>query len=75
MIDNQQYHRRLRARHMPESQVKSKDESWLVWLRRAAGRSVGWVPRVPVWSQIAAATVLVGFSVVRNLPAVPGLRG
>jgi hypothetical protein len=55
--------------------VAAISASWLVWLRQAAGRPVGWVPRIPVWTQVAAATVLVGFAVVRNLPAIPGLRG
>lgn len=48
---------------------------WATWLVQAAGRPVRWVARVPVWTQVAAGTVLVAFAVVRNLPAVPGLRG
>lgn len=48
---------------------------WLTWLAAAAGRRVQWVSRVPVAAQVAAGTILVGFAVVRNLPAVPGLRG
>ena len=49
--------------------------SWIAWFRQSAGRSVTWTSRVPVWSQILAGALLVGFAVVRNLPGVPGLRG
>ena len=49
--------------------------SWLMWLRQAAGRSVTWFTRVPVWSQVVAGVVLVAFAVIRNLPGVTGLRG
>jgi hypothetical protein len=48
---------------------------WLTWLRQAAGRSAMWVARIPLWTQVVAGGVLVGFAVVRNLPVVPGLRG
>lgn len=49
--------------------------SWLAWLHRAAGGSVLWARRFPVWAQVAAGVALVAFAVIRNLPAVPGLRG
>jgi hypothetical protein len=49
--------------------------AWLIWLVQASGRSIDWVRRIPVWSQVLAATVLVGFAVIRNLPGVHGLRG
>jgi hypothetical protein len=49
--------------------------SWFAWFRQAAGRSATWVARAPVWSQIVAGVLLVGFAVVRNVPGVPGLRG
>ena len=49
--------------------------TWLAWALHAAGRSVSWAARIPVWAQVAAGTALVSFAVVRNLPGIPGLRG
>lgn len=49
--------------------------AWALWLLDRAGRAIRWGRILPVWAQVAAGTVLVAFAVVRNLPAVPGLRG
>lgn len=46
---------------------------WMGWLLRATGRSA--IARIPVGFQLAAGGVLAAFAVVRNLPAVPFLRG
>jgi hypothetical protein len=49
--------------------------AWLVWLAQASGRSIDWLRRIPVWAQAIAATTLVAYAVVRNLPGVDGMRG
>ncbi|MDJ0769113.1 MAG: DUF2752 domain-containing protein [Ilumatobacter sp.] len=48
---------------------------WLGWTLHAAGRSVRWAARIPVWAQVAAGAVLFAFAVVRNVPGIDGLRG
>lgn len=46
---------------------------WLYWLLHA--RSGRPLPTLPRTALIALVTVAVGFTIVRNLPFVPGLRG
>lgn len=45
---------------------------WVVWLRWSLGRWP-YPVRVPVWTGWVALAVLLGYGVVRNLPAVPWL--
>lgn len=49
--------------------------TWLVWLVRSAGRPLERLRVIPVRVQVLAASVLLGFALVRNLPGVDGLRG
>ena len=49
--------------------------TWLAWSLHAAGCSIRWATRVPVWAQVLAGGVLTTFALVRNLPGVDGLRG
>ena len=49
--------------------------AWVGWLLAAAGRSIGRPLASPTWLPSVAVAALVLFAVLRNLPAVPGLRG
>ena len=49
--------------------------AWVGWYLRSSGRPLGLTARIPGWVYAAAIGVLAVFAVVRNLPAVDGLRG
>lgn len=49
--------------------------AWLGWALHAAGRPVRWAARIPLWAQVAAGVVLLGFAALRNVPGIEGLRG
>ena len=49
--------------------------AWIGWYLRSIGRPLGLTARIPGWVYAAAIGVLAVFAVVRNLPAVDGLRG
>jgi hypothetical protein len=71
-------HQALRFNAMVVVVLAAIVAAWLGWLLGAAGRSIGALrrlTRLPVWVHVAAATVVVAFAVVRNLPGVDGLRG
>jgi hypothetical protein len=46
--------------------------AWLGWMRVTLGYPAGvrWLPKLPTWTPVAAAVVLVVFAILRNLPGL-----